>query len=262
MNDTVISPLLTSQQVLFRFAAILFSDPRVGVWHVLRDPTTAAMVARAAATLRDTREARAEKLARGERPLTELDPSPIFARFPESPEALEKIYEDTFGLLVSCPAPPYEMEYVAAKETFQRSQSLADLSGFYLAFGLDTSRSMPERPDHITLELEFVASIIGLERAAEADPDSTVRSDRIEVCRGARRRFLSEHLAWWAPTFARLLEVESPGGFYTAAGAFLSALLPAERALLGVPPCEAFVSVSQEERPEACEGCGIGAAND
>ncbi len=148
-----------------------------------------------------------------------------------SPSRLNEAYERTFGLLVSGTCPPYETEYVNSKFTFQRSQQLADVSGFYTAFGLEPSSQHPERQDHIVLELEFMAFLLGLERRA-AESDELESGERVAVCRDALERFLEQHLAWWVPTFSKLLSMEDPEGYYGALARFLAAFVPAERALL------------------------------
>jgi nitrate reductase assembly molybdenum cofactor insertion protein NarJ len=60
--------------------------------------------------------------------------------------SLDAEYDRVFGLasLVAC--PPYEAEFHAAGETFFRSQQMADIAGFYAAFGLEASRNAGERP--------------------------------------------------------------------------------------------------------------------
>ncbi len=68
---------------------------------------------------------------------------------------------------------------------------------------------------------------------------------------------MKEHLAWWTPAFAKLLSREDRGGFYEATGIFLSALIPAERALLGVSVVSQPIVPTPLERPEACEGCEL-----
>ena len=77
-------------------------------------------------------------------------------------------------------------------------------------------------------------------------------------CRVAQRRFLAEHLAWWAPAFATLLARRAAGSFYEAAAQFLSALVPAERALLDVAAPTPAKGPSPIERPEECDGCAAG----
>ncbi|MEI2723972.1 MAG: molecular chaperone TorD family protein [Verrucomicrobiota bacterium] len=149
-------------------------------------------------------------------------------------ERLNAEYERTFGLLVSGACPPYETEYVDSKFTFQRSNSLADISGYYQAFGLAISDQHPERPDHVVLELEFVAHLLGLERQAAVE-DSDRRAEHLQVCRDAQARFLGEHLAWWTPAFAKLLGCANQNGFYAAAGVFLAALIPAGRPAQAAP---------------------------
>ena len=75
--------------------------------------------------------------------------------------------------------------------------------------GLTISDQHPDRPDHVVLELEFMAHLLGLERQA-ADEDSDRRAEHLQVCRDAQARFLGEHLAWWTPAFAKLLGCANP----------------------------------------------------
>lgn len=247
---------LMARQSLYRFAALSLLDPKAGSWEQLKARCEDALLCEAAGIVCDLPAAKPKNLGLGERPLSELDPSRVLARLPDSCQEFNQQYENTFGLLVSNACPPYETEYIDSKYAFQRSNSLADISGFYNAFGLTTSTAHPERPDHIVQELEFMAFLLGFERQA-ADCDVKVRQLRLDVCRDAQTQFLREHLSWWAPALAKLLSRENAGGFYDAAGVFLAALIPAERALLGVEPTEQHAEPSPLERPETCEGCEL-----
>ena len=243
-----------ARQSLYRFAALSLVDPRAGSWEQLTGLRDDPLLPEAAALIRNLPQAQPAELGMGECPIEMLDPRLVLDSLPDSEHALNTQFETTFGLLVSSPCPPYETEYIDSKFTFQRSNSLADISGFYQAFGLTITDRHPERPDHVVLELEFMASLLQLERQA-ANQDSVRREEHQQVCRDAETLFLKEHLAWWVPAFAKLLSHEGRGGFYEAVGAFLGALIPAERALLHVDIQSCPVSPSSLERPEACEGC-------
>jgi len=249
--------LCLARQALHRFAALTFLDPRASAWERLRGLANSTLLTDAAALVR--REARAAniELARGELVPDRLDPSHVLKRLPAMAHALNDEYEAAFGLLVSGSCPPYETEYVSSKLVFQRSNGLADIAGYYRAFGLEPSAELPERHDHIVLELEFMAYVAGLEAAA-VGKQSALWRERAEICTSAQRRFLAEHLAWWVPAFAHLLARQGRGGFYAAAADFLAALIPAERALLGVPlPAVGEVKPTAIDRPEECEGCAL-----
>jgi TorA maturation chaperone TorD len=226
------------------------------VWSQLAALRTDEVLSGGAALLREIEQPVPDGFAPGERPATDLDPSGVLARLPNSAEEMCAAYENTFGLLVSCACPPYEMEYIDSKFVFQRSHLLADLAGYYRAFGLEISGKRPERSDHVANQLEFMAIVVGLERRAAAD-ESDEQRQRIEVCQQAQTSFFRDHLAWWIPAFARLLERENPNGFYGAAGRFLAAFVPGERAVLGVAAPRSVAAPSTIERPEACDGCEI-----
>lgn len=247
--DTELDPaLIQALQALYRFAALALADPRVGSWPLLADPNAQRVVNAAAELLREETAARDQQLGWGERPIAELDPAEILARLPASPAAFNAAYEGQFGLLVSSGCPPYETEYIDSKLSFQRSNALSDVAGFYQAFGWTPSLSNPERPDHIALELEFMATLCGM-------TENAGNSEQAATCREAQASFLAEHLVWWAPALCRLLMHEDPHGYYGAIGRFLPTLLPAHRVLLGVAPHRQPAQPSLIERPEECDGC-------
>ncbi len=256
---TTFDPALSiARQSLYRFAALSLLDPRAGCWEQLSELRGDGILTDAAELIRNEPTAKTETLALAERSLDDLDPGPVFAELPGCEAVLNDEFERTFGLLVSNACPPYETEYINGKFTFQRSHALADVSGFYRAFGLQSSEQHPERPDHVVLELEFMAFLIGLERQAMAD-DFTDCEERAAVCRDAQQRFLREHLAWWVPPFSRLMGRENAGGFYAAVGTMLAAFMAAERSLLEVEAASGSVQPSMLERPEECDGCMLAA---
>lgn len=239
--------LNAARRALYRFTALAFGDPLNGTWAQLADSQSQACVRAACELLRDE-PAAAASLGLGELPVEQLDPEVVFSRLPMTPGALNSEYEQAFGLLVTTACPPYETEYIDGKLSFQRSAELADIAGFYRAFGMDAAADQHDRPDHISIELEFMSLLIDLECRAET-------ADQFEIARQAQSSFVREHLSWWVPTFARLLAKEVPDRFLASVGQLLCAHLPAERALLGVTQLLMSTQPSQLERPEECEGC-------
>lgn len=248
-----------ARQALYRFTALALLDPRRGSWHQLQLIRQSQLLSSAAAFIRQYLN------TAGPPPDTdgwvpdELDPQNVLGRLPNSSEAHNQAYEQVFGLVVAKACPPYETEYIDSKFAFQRSNTLADINGFYNAFGLRTAADRPERPDHIVQELEFMAVLISLQvQAQRAAP----QGQRAQVCYRAQERFLREHLAWWAPAFARLLVRESEHPFFAAAGSFLASLMRAEQALLDVEVARGSARTAPAacpmERPEDCEGCQLG----
>jgi nitrate reductase assembly molybdenum cofactor insertion protein NarJ len=75
-----------------------------------------------------------------------------------------------------------------------KGQIIADLCGFYRAFGFAPREGCGEKPDHLVTELEFVAIVlVMLARAETAAQRAT--------CRVALRSFMRDHLGDWLPLF-------------------------------------------------------------
>src|SRR5262249_16104379 len=151
---------------------------------------------------------------------------------PRSASELRAEYDRIFGLVLCRECPPYETEYHPSAETFLRAQQLADIAGFYRAFGLEPSRSRPERPDHIALELAFMAFLGRKGREAQSGAE---KAEEVRVCADAQRKFFRDHLAWWLPFFTTGLRHKAEHGFYAEVGRALAAFLPLERSRLNVP---------------------------
>ncbi len=271
MSKSVVEPpepratLLRARQVLYRFASAALADPRSGCVQPLYGRDVGPLVGAAAEVVRMAGRRRGATRAWGELHDSWLDPQRVLRCLPCAPDELHAEYERTFGLLVSSAHPPYEMEYVSGKLIFQRGHLLADVAGFYRAFGWRRSERRPERPDHLALELEFMAVLCGQQvsarqawcaaRSVGDAVQADLAAERARVCWEAQQRFFAAHLAWWVPGFGRLLAAHRPRGFYAAAGRFVRAMMPLERALLRVPPASGPLQVVQELRPEECAGC-------
>ena len=83
--------------------------------------------------------------------------------------------------------PLYETEY-GRMRGMSKGRDLADISGFYKAFGLEIDAS--EMLDHIAVELEFYAVLLAKQDYLERAGDAEGR----EVVEDARRKFLTDHL--------------------------------------------------------------------
>ncbi|MBI3696091.1 MAG: molecular chaperone TorD family protein [Acidobacteria bacterium] len=193
----------------------------------------------------------------GERPPRGLDLLPIVEALAKPREVLVCEHQDLFGLLLGKTVIPYETEYCRQTLTFYRSQQLADIAGFYGAFGLESNREVPERQDHISVELEFMAHLIHkqLFAAVSADP---AWQEKAAVCADAQKKFFHAHLAWWVPALAELMRQNAPGGLYAAVAGALAAFIPAERALFDVPPNRTLAEPLPEPQP-AQEDASCGA---
>ena len=80
-------------------------------------------------------------------------------------------------------------------------------------------------PDHISVELEFMAALAGEEARAFRDGDYSAASN----CLKYQKEFLVEHLGEWGPAFCRQVTERAGHGFYRGIARLTAEFLKAER---------------------------------
>jgi len=160
-------------------------------------------------------------------------------------DVLAELYVALFDRQVAC--PPCEGAY-GLPQISGKAMQLADIAGFYAAFGMTATGRQPDADDHIGAELEFMASLALKEAWALANEDAA----NAETVGSAQRAFLDDHLARWGDAFAeRVLEV-APPGFYAAAARLLVGWLRAECALLAIVPRTLGGPAAPDDGPLTC----------
>lgn len=155
----------------------------------------------------------------------------------------------TRGLICTC-----ETEY-GPDNGFHQPQQLADISGYYLAFGLRPVAATDARADHIACECEFMDFLSRKEALWIGRPPHTSAEETLEVTRQAARSFLRDHLGRFGRAFAARVAAEDEGGFFGALGHVLLAFVDAECARVGVEagPIDLIVRPeSIDDTPMAC----------
>jgi TorA maturation chaperone TorD len=112
-----------------------------------------------------------------------------------------------------------------------RGPLLARVSGFYKAFAYKADSSIPEVPDHLSIELGFL-SYLSMKAAFAAHQQ---QSDQLAVTRDAYERFLQEHLLFWLERFAESVD-RSGSPFYIGAVMFVRRVCEAAMVAPGPPP--------------------------
>jgi TorA maturation chaperone TorD len=145
--------------------------------------------------------------------------------------------------------PPNETEY-GRDRAMAKGNDLADIAGFYSAFGFGISESADfrEMVDHIAVELEFYALLLMKQEQLSADDDES----GVEIVRDARQKFLLAHLGRFIDALADRPGVkDSP--FFGPLLVWVRDLVHEECADLGVSPAK--VTWTASSPPEmSCGG--------
>lgn len=252
---------LAAREQVLRLLALAASDPSSARFELVHDEGFLELALAAADFLAQDERSFPVDLAPGESAPSTLRLTDLVEALQEPRERLEQDHVRVFGLVVSKECPPYEVQYCPQTFSVYRSQRLADIAGFYRAFGLAPGRDAPERADHLACELEFQAWLVAKERHAVGQGGESWE-ERAALCRGAQRSFAEEHLAWWVPAFAHALldrtrNLDPPPKLQVALAGALASYVPIERAVLGVPAPDVLVRAQLDEADslEGCNGC-------
>lgn len=122
----------------------------------------------------------------------------------------ELVYYTTLDVSGKSYCPPTETTHTSDTpgHGLTRNVELADIAGFYRAFGVDLNEQT-ERVDCIAAELEFLQLVaakqaIALE-AQHLQGDASA-GEQVAICQDAAIAFLKDHLTRWAGRFATGLE--------------------------------------------------------
>lgn len=126
---------------------------------------------------------------------------------------------------------PYEGAYGAA-QVAGKAAGLADVAGFYIAFGMAPAAARPDMEDHVAAELEFM-SVLALK---EAYATVAGHADGFAVTRQAEASYLGDHLGRWAGAFATALCGATALPYYARLAELLESWVAAEAEALGVAP--------------------------
>ena len=129
-------------------------------------------------------------------------------------------------------APDAVSPYEASIELdpFRQARQMADVSGFYGAFGAEAHGPAADRPDHAGTEVEFLA-FLALRRL---QADAAGESDEAARCAEIEASFLASHAGRWLPPFFRALEAAADDGFHRALGRLGAAVIEGEIARRGL----------------------------
>jgi TorA maturation chaperone TorD len=263
---TIDAPLaqLAAREHVLRLLSLAASDPAAERFAHADDERLTDLACSAARYLAEDPGAAPDELAPGETPPSDFDLGSLMEALRAPRARLEEDHARVFGLVVSKECPPYEVQYCPQTFSVYRSQRLADVAGFYHAFGVEPGRDAPERADHIASELEFLAWLVSKERHARSQ-EGDEWTERARICRDAQRDFVTEHMAWWVPAFAQALaerarSLDPRPALHEALAEALAAFVPVERAILGVGPPDVLArpQLDQDESEDGCGGCSGG----
>ncbi len=159
----------------------------------------------------------------------------------------DRLFTATGNVLI----PIYETEY-GMDSVFAKTKELADLNGFYQAFGLELGKdSQGERPDHLMIQLEFMAALL----IKEAYARNEGWEDKANVSFEARKRFLKDHIGRWGPAFCLMVKHKTEVEFYRKLGELTADLINKDLKELNVKPgflapFEKVVEKIREESPD------------
>lgn len=171
------------------------------------------------------------------------------ARWKDSVDTIEGEYIRLF--LGSAPCPLHETAYGDGRRMGGRVVELADIAGFYRAFGFTLSETTRDLPDHLSAELEFAAALLLKEAYALAEGLDEER----DVTRQAGADFLLAHLGRWTGALREGLVEAGAHSVFLALADFVVAAVASRCEQSGVAPVLSQGRFEDEGNDDGCITC-------
>ncbi|MGH7254612.1 MAG: TorD/DmsD family molecular chaperone, partial [Nitrospirales bacterium] len=144
---------------------------------------------------------------------------------------LQAEHRRVFSNVITLDCPPYETLF-GNDHVFAQAHVLGDIAGFYKAFGVELSRDIHERMDHLSVELEFMHFLCYKESYARCHDGA----EKTQVVVDAQKKFVKDHIGRWVPLFCRMLTKKADYGFFRHLAELMSDCMDFETAYLAVKP--------------------------
>ncbi len=144
---------------------------------------------------------------------------------------LQSEHRRVFSNVITLDCPPYETLF-GNDHVFAQSHVMGDISGFYKAFGVELSKDIHERLDHLSVEFEFMHFLAYKESYSlcHDGPEKT------QIVVDAQKKFVKNHIGRWVPLFCRMLTKKADSGLFKLVADMTADWMDFETAFLGVTP--------------------------
>lgn len=144
---------------------------------------------------------------------------------------LQAEHRRVFSNVITLDCPPYETLF-GNDHVFAQSHVMGDIAGFYRAFGLELSKDIHERLDHLSVEFEFMHFLAYKESYSRCHDGVEKTTIVVE----AQKKFVKNHIGRWVPLFCRMLAKKADTGLFKLMADITAEWIDFETAFLGVTP--------------------------
>ncbi len=144
---------------------------------------------------------------------------------------LQAEHRRVFSNVITLDCPPYETLF-GNDHVFAQSQVMGDIAGFYRAFGVELSKDIHERLDHLSVEFEFMHFLAYKESYSRCHDGA----DKTQIVLDAQKKFVKNHIGRWVPLFCLMLGKKADSGLYKHVADLMAEWMDFEAAFLGVVP--------------------------
>jgi TorA maturation chaperone TorD len=144
---------------------------------------------------------------------------------------LQAEHRRVFSNVITLDCPPYETLF-GNDHVFAQSHVMGDIAGFYRAFGVELSKDIHERLDHLSVELEFMHFLAYKESYSRCHASA----EKTDIVVDAQKKFVKNHIGRWVPLFCRMLGKKADVGLFKLMADVMADWMDFEAAFLSVNP--------------------------